>query len=186
MSTYTTEEKKLILEVVDKAIEYGLKFHRPWEINPNDYPEKLRENGASFVTLKINNMLRGCIGTLEACQPLISDIAQNAYSAAFCDPRFFPLTKEEYPKVTKHISVLTKPTPMCFKGEEDLLKQLCPNVDGLILSDQGYRGTFLPSVWESCPTPQEFIKCLKMKCGLPENYWSSTIKAERYCAEVIE
>lgn len=186
MNNFTVTEKKIILTIVDKAILHGLEFHQPLEVNLADYPQKLQENGASFVTLEINKMLRGCIGSLEAYQPLIVDVAQNAYSAAFCDCRFFPLTQEEYPKLSKHVSVLTKPIPMQFTCEEDLLQQLCPGKDGLVMSDQGYRGTFLPSVWESCPTPKEFIKHLKIKCGLPITHWSDTIKIERYYTEIIE
>ncbi|EKE00917.1 MAG: AMMECR1 protein [uncultured bacterium] len=186
MSTYTPQEKQLILDTADNAIKFGLENHRVLKVKPEDYPEKLRAPGASFVTLEINGQLRGCVGSLEAYQPLIQDVAQNAYSAAFRDPRFYPLTVDEYPNITKHISVLSKPEGVSFASEEDLLKQIRPGVDGLILSDRGYRGTFLPAVWESLPTPELFLQHLKQKAGLPANYWSETIKIEKYTADVIE
>lgn len=182
----TSEEKLILLNIADDAIHYGLEKNSLLQIKLEDYPEKLRELGASFITLKINKNLRGCIGTIKAYQPLVQDVASNAYAAAFCDPRFWPLTKEEYPKITKQISVLSKPENIFFSSEKDLLSQIRPGIDGLILSDCGCCGTFLPAVWESLPTPELFLSHLKLKAGLPEDYWSKTIKVEKYTTEVIE
>lgn len=186
MNNYNQEERQIILNVVDQAIKLGLKAHQILQVVLENYPEKLREPGASFVTLEINKQLRGCIGTLEAYQPLIQDIAQNAYAAAFRDPRFNPVTEEEYPSITKHISILSKPSPISFTSEEDLLNKIQPGIDGLILSEGGYRGTFLPAVWESLPESKLFLQHLKLKAGLPTDYWSKTLKVERYTVEVIE
>ncbi|MEI8054667.1 MAG: AmmeMemoRadiSam system protein A [bacterium] len=186
MSDFTTKEKQLLLNAADSAIKFVLEKHQVLQIKLEDYPEKLRDPGASFVTLEINKELRGCIGSLEAYQPLIQDVAQNAYAAAFRDPRFYPLSTEEHPNITMHISVLSKPEQISFTSEKDLLNQIRPGIDGLILSDQSYRGTFLPAVWESLTTPELFLRHLKLKAGLPENYWSDTIKIERYTTEVIE
>jgi uncharacterized protein len=186
MNNYDTKERQILLKVADDAIKFGLETHQVLPLKLEDYSEKLCKNGASFITLEINKQLRGCIGTLEAYQPLIQDVTQNAYAAAFRDPRFAPLTKEEYSNITKHISVLSQPQQMFFTSEEDLLKQIRPGVDGLILSDVGCRGTFLPSVWESLPQPQLFLHHLKMKAGLPSDYWSKTLKVERYTVEMIE
>jgi AmmeMemoRadiSam system protein A len=186
MSDYSESEKKILLEVADEAIKFGLEHGKCLELNVSNYPEKLQQKRASFVTLEIAGELRGCIGTLNARQPLVLDVAQNAYSAAFCDPRFCPLTAEEFPLLTKHISVLSIPTPMQFTSEEDLIAQLRPGVDGLILREGGCCGTFLPSVWEPLPEPRQFLQHLKGKAGLPPDYWSDTIRVERYTAEVIE
>lgn len=186
MQNFTEDEKKILLAVADAAIKFGLKNHRALKINLENYPKKLQENGACFVTLEINNQLRGCIGSLIAHQPLIIDVADNAYNAAFRDPRFMPLSEDEYPEITKHISVLTKPELMHFTSEDDLLRQIRPNVDGLILTENGYCGTFLPSVWEELPDKKLFLMHLKLKAGLSENYWSDTIKVERYTTEMIE
>ena len=186
MNNYNPEERKILLKTADKAIKFGLENGRDLAINLEEYPEKLQKKGASFVTIEIDKQLRGCIGTLEAHQPLIKDVAQNAFSAAFRDPRFNPLSKKEYPKITKHISILSEPTEILFTSEDDLLKQIRPNIDGLILSDKGHRGTFLPSVWESLPTPELFLQHLKLKAGLYENYWSETLKIERYTTEMVE
>jgi len=179
------EEEKILLEVVDNAIKFGLKNNRAPQVNIDDYTQELQENRASFVTLEIEGKLRGCIGTLEAFRPLVQDVAQNAYAAAFEDSRFKPLTADEYKKLTKRISILSAPEKISFTCEKDLLKKIRPRIDGLILSDKGNRGTFLPSVWDELPKPKLFLQHLKQKAGLPEDYWSKTLNVERYTTNVI-
>ena len=183
---FSDEDKKQLLDLAKASIQYGLQNGRPIAVTLGNYPPYLQEQGACFVTLQINNELRGCIGSLEAHRTLVEDIADNAYAAAFRDPRFGPVSEAEYPNLQYHISVLTPPEPMTFNSQEDLLKQIRPGIDGLVLSDKGYRGTFLPSVWESLRTPEEFLSHLKQKAGLPMNYWSDTLKVERYTVEDIE
>jgi len=130
--------------------------------------------------------LRGCIGRLEAARPLAEDIAENAYAAAFQDPRFQPLQQSELEGLEIHLSLLTPSEPMAFTSEQDLLGQLRPGEDGVILAEGSRRGTFLPSVWEQLTTPRQFLEHLKLKAGLPASYWSNSIKAWRYQTEVIE
>jgi AmmeMemoRadiSam system protein A len=120
---------------------------------------------------------------LEARQPLVNDVAYNAFAAAFSDPRFQPVSNDEREHLEFHISVLTPATPMTFDSEEDLLKQIRPGIDGLVLEDGQYRGTFLPAVWESLPDAESFLQHLKQKAGLPQDYWSETIKISRYTTE---
>ena len=155
-------------------------------VNLKEYEAELTEQGACFVTIKINDDLRGCIGSLEAYRPLIEDVADNAFAAAFRDPRFPKLTDAEYEQLQYHISVLDKPQPMSFESEQDLLQQIRPGIDGLVLQDKHNRGTFLPAVWDSLPEAEDFLRHLKLKAGLSPNYWSDTIKVERYTAEDIE
>ncbi len=186
MNNYNRQERQILLKVVDDVIRFGLETRQILPIKLEDYPEKLRENDASFVTLEINKNLRGCIGSLEAYQPLVQDIAHNTYAAAFRDPRFMPLTREEYSSISKHISILSKSSPISFSSEEDLLKQIRPGIDGLIISDNDCHGTFLPSVWELLPEPKLFLQHLKLKAGLSSDYWSKTIKVERYTVEMVE
>jgi AmmeMemoRadiSam system protein A len=185
MNEHSEQEKKLLLKLARDAIAYGLKNHKIMPIDINQYPENLQKQGATFVTLQINKQLRGCIGSLQAYQPLVKDLAHNAYAAAFSDPRFTPLTEDEFPKLDIHISILNKPEPMQFTSEQDLIRQLQPGIDGLILSDNGHRGTFLPSVWESLPEPALFFAHLKLKAGLPHDYWSDTLTVHRYTVESI-
>lgn len=120
---------------------------------------------------------------LEACRPLAEDVAANAAAAAFADPRFPPLTKNEFEKLEIHISVLSPPEELSFSSEEDVLNQIRPGIDGLILQDGFYRGTFLPSVWEELPEKKDFWMHLKLKAGLPVTYWSDTVRVFRYTTE---
>jgi AmmeMemoRadiSam system protein A len=186
MAEYSPQERKVLLQVAHDAIAYSLKHHMHMRLDINKYTKHLREQKACFVTLQINHNLRGCIGSLVAYQPLVVDVAHNASAAAFADPRFPGLTAAEFEQLSIHISILSEPELMHFESEDDLLRQIRPGVDGLILSDGSYKGTFLPSVWESLPDPKQFLTHLKMKAGLAPNYWSNTVKVERYTVELIE
>jgi uncharacterized protein len=173
----------MLLGVAAGSIEHGLNQGSPLEPDPHDYPVALQAERASFVTLHIAGALRGCIGVLDAVRPLVLDVAHNAFAAAFQDPRFPPLTRAELPHLEIHISILTPPQPMRFSSEADLLGQIRPGIDGLILEDRGRRGTFLPSVWEQLPDPAEFLEHLRHKAGLPWGHWSDTLAVSRYTAE---
>ena len=183
-STYSVY-REILLQLARDSILYHLEQGRPLPVDCKAYPEHLRVHRASFVTLHLQRQLRGCIGTLEAYQPLVVDVANNAQAAAFSDPRFPPLSSAEYPYLDIHISILSPPEPMCFSSEHDLLAQLRPNVDGLILKAGRHRGTFLPSVWESLPNPHDFLLHLKYKAGLPADYWTDEVEVLRYTAESI-
>ncbi|GAB4166448.1 MAG: hypothetical protein OHK0026_17040 [Rhodocyclaceae bacterium] len=146
---------------------------------PAELP-RLREPGASFVTLTEDGELRGCIGSLEAVRPLIEDVRSNAVAAAFRDPRFPPLRREEFDRVRVEVSVLAPAEPMSFRDEADALSQLRPGQDGVILACGHARATFLPQVWESLPGPRDFLAHLKRKAGLPADFWSDGIRLARY------
>lgn len=182
---YTKHQRKQLLDLANQSIIYGLDYGRPFSPRIDEYEAALLENAASFVTLERNGQLRGCIGTLEACQPLINDVAHNAYSAAFRDPRFSPLTKNELDDLDIHISVLSQPEPMDVSSEEDLLAQLVPGKDGLIFESGHHRGTFLPSVWEQLPLAEDFVRHLKIKAGLSAEGWPDDIKVSRYYTEAF-
>ena len=165
------------------SLEEGSSAQYEKILSLDDYSADLQQQRATFVTLNIDDQLRGCIGTLEAHQPLVIDVAHNARAAAFQDPRFGPLSKPEFDRLQIHISILGIPEPMNFSSEQDLIQQLRPGIDGLILTAAGRRGTFLPSVWESLATAEEFFSHLKLKAGLPTSYWSDDVKVERYTTE---
>ena len=169
--------------VARRSIEHGLASGQPLAVIPSEYHRDLKVVRASFVTLHRHGRLRGCIGHLEAVQPVVVDVAENAFAAAFRDPRFSPLTEKEWPDVELHLSLLTPPEPMQFRDEADLLDQIRPGEDGLILQDGPNRGTFLPSVWESLPDPVDFLVQLKYKAGLAANHWSDSMEFYRYHAE---
>lgn len=185
ITLYNDQDRAILLRTAKESIQYGLMHRDIMFINLPDYSETLRQRRGCFVTLETNGRLRGCIGTLEAQLPLINDVVKNAFLSAFRDPRFPPLVGTEFPNIDLTISVLSTTIPMQFSSEEDLLQQLRPGIDGLILSDNGHRGTFLPSVWEQLSEPKDFLNHLKIKAGLPVGYWSNTVHIDRYTTELI-
>jgi len=184
-TTISQPGRKILLDTARASIQQGLDYGKPIETNPADYPAELQAERACFVTLQIAGELRGCIGHLQAMQALISDVAENAWAAAFQDSRFGPLSQAEFHRLEIHISILSPPQAMSFTSQQDLLSQIRPGIDGLILEDSYRRGTFLPSVWESLPDKADFLAHLKVKAGLPANYWSDSVKVSRYTSESI-
>jgi AmmeMemoRadiSam system protein A len=174
--------QRLLLDLAHQSIAHGLTHHAALPLNPSDFPEELRESRPVFVTLNLHGELRGCIGTLEYSRPLVANVAQYAYASAFSDPRFPPLSDSELPLIKIHISILGPLQPMTFSSELDLLAQIRPGQDGLLLEDGFHRGTLLPSVWEDIPRKEEFLERLKIKAGLAGDYWSDQIRVKRYTA----
>jgi hypothetical protein len=175
--------RRRLLAVARDAIRHGLETSRPPPLDPCAEAAALRVPRAAFVTLELDGRLRGCIGHLEATQPLVRDVSENAFAAAFRDPRFPPLGRAELDPLHISISVLTPATELGFDDETDLIARLVPGVDGLILADRGRRGTFLPQVWEQLPEPRDFLRRLKEKAGLPADHWSDDLRIWRYRTE---
>ena len=179
------ECQQRLLELGRNSIQHGLLTSKPLKINLANYPPELIVQTATFVTLHSRHQLRGCIGVLKAIRPLAEDVVENAFSAAFKDSRFSPLSADEFKDLEIHLSILTTAEPVSFATEQDLLNQLQPDIDGLILEEGHRRGTFLPSVWETLPQPEQFLPHLKQKAGLPAEYWSDKIRIYRYRTEMI-
>ena len=180
MTEYLQRHRKTLLQLVRASIQHGLSHDRPLEVSLDDYDDTLLQHSATFVTLHKQGRLRGCIGQLIANRPLVVDIAMNAYAAAFQDPRFPPLSANEYPDLTVDISILSQPELMNVHSDEELLAQIKPGHDGLIIEKGVKRGTFLPSVWEQLPDPRDFLQHLKRKAGLSEDDQSPDIVYYRY------
>lgn len=170
------ERGKILLAIARAAIarEFDIELlcdkSAPW----------LQEPGACFVTLMQSSELRGCIGSLEPRRALLDDVEANARAAAFSDPRFEPLSAMEFEKTHIEISLLSPMQPMQFSDEADAFAQLRPGIDGIVFEYKNYRSTFLPQVWEQLPTPREFIAHLKVKAGLPANFWASDVRLQCY------
>ncbi len=143
-------------------------------------PAWLAVQRASFVTLKMDGRLRGCVGSMQAHRPLAEDVVANARAAAFDDPRFPPVTAAELEKIRIEVSLLSDPSPIAFRDHDDLVAQLRPGKDGLILTAAGRHATFLPQVWEALPDPGEFLAELKKKAGLPGDTPTGRCRIERY------
>jgi MEMO1 family protein len=144
--------------------------HLPW----------LLQYAATFVTLTKDGALRGCIGSLSATRPLGEDVASNARAAAFQDPRFPKLKRDEWPRCRVEVSLLSAPKPIAFGDEAELLAQIRAAEDGLILEADGRRATFLPQVWEGLPDKRQFLGELIRKAGLPDHTRLARCKVSRY------
>jgi len=137
--------------------------------------EEFSHDQGCFVSLHLDSRLRGCIGFPEPIIPLWKAIAKAAQSAAFSDPRFSPLSKEEFEKVNIEVSVLTVPKKVEVSSPQEYLKKIKVGRDGLIIRGDYGSGLLLPQVpvelnWDI----KEFLENLCMKAGLPENAWKST------------
>ena len=172
----------VFLQIAKGSIEHGLSAHAPLSLALETLPPEMVEIGACFVTLNKNGRLRGCIGSPEAWRALATDVAENAFRAAFKDPRFAPLKSDETDQIDIHLSVLSPAEPFAFGDEADLIAKLRVGEDGLIIEDQGRRALFLPSVWSQLPDPAQFVAHLKAKAGLGATHWSDTFKGSRFIA----
>ena len=187
MDNISLDSKKILLKLARDVINYGVvEQYKILKIILTEYPQELLIPKACFVTLNKNQQLRGCIGTLVARNPLVQEVVDSSFAAAFSDPRFPKVVLEELSSLKIYISVLTTPHRINFTSEQDLLAQLRPNIDGLILKAPGFVGTFLPSVWQQLPNPVDFLKNLKLKAGLSINYWSDKVEVLRYETEIFE
>lgn len=166
----------LLITLARAAIsgQFGLHF------SVRDDAPFLQRHGATFVTLKHDGQLRGCIGSLGVHRSVIDDVRANARAAAFQDPRFKPLRFEELSSIQIEVSLLSALQPMTFLDEGDALAQLRPGIDGIVLEYRASRGTFLPQVWENLPEPRAFLAQLRCKAGLAPDFWDDGLRLSRY------
>jgi AmmeMemoRadiSam system protein A len=167
---------EILLDIARAAIARELGRTHP---SSEDAPW-LRDPGASFVTLRQGDRLRGCIGTLKAHRPLLEDVKSNARNAAFRDPRFPPLGTAEFDRTSVEVSLLSPLEPISSGSEAHALAQLRPGVDGVVFEYGYHQSTYLPQVWEDLPDPAEFLATLKQKAGLPPDFWDPDVKLARY------
>ncbi len=181
-------QRAFLLQLAREVIGLGVKHGSPPTIQVNNVPPPLRSTRASFVTVTLDGKLRGCIGSVQPQRALVDDVAINAYKAAFEDRRFSPLSETELPKIGVSVSVLSCQAPIAMANEVELLAQLRPHVDGLVIRDEKLKkgALFLPHVWDGIPKPETFLRRLKEKAGLPADHWSPDFKAWRFVAEHIE
>ncbi len=167
----TPEERGILLRLAREALETAVRGGQRQPLEMDSLPPRLREQGASFVTLTIGGNLRGCIGALEPYQPLAEDVCEHAVAAALQDFRFPPVQSNELPHIEIEISRLTLPVPLDYTTPEDLLAKLRPGIDGVILRDGFRRATFLPQVWQKLPDPADFLDNLCYKMGASPRLW---------------
>ncbi len=169
----STEKGELLLELARKSIadRLGVDYETGPDIESDKQDPVFQSRLGTFVTLKINGNLRGCIGNLMPEKPLAEGVKENAINAAFNDPRFAPLSKEEFSRIQIEVSLLTEPAPLEYSDAQDLLDKIRPNVDGLIIKKGPRTSTFLPQVWQQLPDKKSFLSQLCMKAGLPPDEW---------------
>jgi uncharacterized protein len=164
-------EQDMLLNIARQALENAVKGDPLPQIKLDNLPPALQETGASFVTLTIAGNLRGCIGTLDAYQPLAMDVQEHAVAAALQDYRFPRVQPSELPHINIEISALTPRARLEYKSPQDLVARLRPHIDGVILQDGLCKATFLPQVWDKVPDPEEFLSHLCMKMGGSSDLW---------------
>lgn len=174
-------QRQQLLHLARSAISHEL--NGGGDLSLSGYDPALQVKRGSFVTLNLGGSLRGCIGNLGATRPLLLDVAHNAGAAAFRDPRFRPLTAEEYTRVDLHISVLSAPRMLAVDTREALIEFLEPGRHGVILEEGNRRATYLPGVWEKLPDPDAFVGELRAKAGLPKAGWSGDTRVSIYTTE---
>ena len=183
-------ERQQLANVARQAISLGLKHGRAAKVNAHTFSRTLQAMRATFVTLTLDGRLRGCIGSVVPHEPLVTDVATNAYKAAFQDPRFPKLTQAEVSRLEVSVSVLSHPRPMPASSEAEAIDALHPEVDGVILEardpqGQTRRGLFLPHVWHELPDPRQFVRHLKAKAGLSPEGWPPGARLWRYRTETF-
>jgi hypothetical protein len=179
-------ERVQLLQLARRSIEHGLAHGCALPVDCSRFSPALRRHRACFVTLHLDDKLRGCVGSLRPRSALVEELSRAAHSAAFRDPRFPPLRSDEARAVHIHVSALSRPEQLHFSSEQELLDELRPGVDGVILTEGDKLGTFLPEVWERFPHPRDFLTQLRVKAGLPVDHWSETLRVERYTTESFD
>jgi AmmeMemoRadiSam system protein A len=179
-------ERSELLGVAEVSIARGLDGHSQL-LPERNWSPSLLELRATFTTLMIRGELRGCCGTIEPQRPLVYDVWRTAWSSAYADPRFWPVTSEEISSLEISISVLTPLELLPARTDAELIACLQPGVDGLVLRHGTRCATFLPSVWESLPDPHLFLEQLKKKASwsYAGDVWPAEVTALRYGTETI-
>ncbi len=167
----TEEERRLLLHIARQALEACVCGLTLPQLEWDSLPARFKAPGATFVTLTCQGELRGCIGALEARQPLAEDVREHTQAAALEDYRFLQVVPEELPYIMIEISRLTSPQPLAYQSPQDLISKLRPGVDGVVLRDGFRRATFLPQVWEKIADPELFLAHLCQKMGESPTAW---------------
>jgi AmmeMemoRadiSam system protein A len=176
---------ELLIQVADRAIADGLGKLGPTIPDPSQLPVELRQPLGSFVTLKVQGELNGCIGSIETNEPLGSSVARHAWSAAFADPRLPQLRRADCEHLEVEISVLSALNTISAESRDVLLDSLRPGVDGLLISASSAQAVFLPSVWEQISSAEMFLSRLFSKAGLALSSWPADLQAFVFTAQKI-
>ena len=182
-------DRAQLLRSAAQSLASGLRKGKTPYVAVESFPRALQAVRASFVTLKVDGDLRGCVGSVKAHRPLIEDVANASCKAALSDHRFRPLTPEELQSygngLDLSVSILSHPRPIAFGSEVEAIQALNPWEDGVILRCKNHSGLFLPQVWDTVPRPEKFLATLKRKAGLAEDFWSDDLQLYRFRCETF-
>ena len=176
-------DQKTLLDVAEQSIERALETRCMGQLDAGSYSARLQQVQSSFVTLRIGDELRGCVGSIEAKDPLVVDVASNAFRAAFQDVRFPALCLEEFLYLSFHISVLSPMLLRPTRSLADAIGQVRPGIHGVLLRLGSRVATFLPGVWETLPDPEQFFGHLRRKAGLDPDRWQPGIQVWTYTTQ---
>ncbi len=177
------EDKAQLLQLAHEVVAHGALTGCKLQVEPGRFPDHLWKEAAAFITIRKQGSLRGCIGSIAAHQPLVLEVADKAYAAAFGDPRFLPVSMSETKDLSMQVSILSPLQELLCNSEDEALLKIRAGVDGLVLDLDGRRGTFLPSMWEQLPNKADFWGHLKIKAGLPMDFWVPEMRVYRFETE---
>lgn len=177
---------KELLKLARESI--GLFFEGTDLIIKDDVLKRFSEKQGVFVTITIDGNLRGCIGYPEPIFPLYESIMNSSRAAAFSDPRFPALSKEEFKKIKLELSVLTVPELIKVKKPEEYLKKIKVGEDGLIIRSNYGSGLLLPQVaTEYKWNEKQFLEHTCGKAGLDKNSWKEkNIQVYKFQAQIFD
>ena len=178
-------EAALLLDLAEDAIVDGLSGRPLAAPDPATLPAALQVPRGVFVTLRVAGQLNGCIGAIHGTDPLGQAVGRCARSAAFADPRLPPLRPADVPSLTMEISLLSPLAPIAAGSRQELLDQLRPGVDGLLIAAGQRQGVFLPAVWDQLADPEAFLDHLQVKADIPVGTWPAGMQAWRFTAEKL-
>ncbi len=186
MTKLTADEGKKLLKLARETIagRLGVRSDEPVSQLTEG---TLQSEQASFVTLKKQGALRGCIGSLVPTGTVVESVRQNAVKAAFNDSRFQPLSRDEFDDIHIDISILTPAKALSYKDGDDLISKLRPGIDGVTIRLGISGATFLPQVWKQLPEPEKFLAQLCRKAGLSPTAWKDQpLEVETYQVQCFE
>lgn len=153
------------------AIRHMLQRRLPPRVPEGHVAKKLRAAAACFVSVYVDGMLRGCVGSHEAFEPLYQNIIRNAIDATTLDFRFSPIQKHELANLSVEVSVLTPLKKIKPKSIKSLIAFLEKERPGILIEHGERRALFLPQVWKTLPSPHDFLSHLSLKAGLSPSAW---------------
>lgn len=183
---YDDDMRRRLIELAEESIRYGVAHGRKPHVDLSSLGDWAAVPRATFVTVYLDGRLNGCIGMLAARRAVVEDIVSNAYGAAFEDPRFRPITEDDLPDVSVHIAILGELSPIDVHSDAELIEEMRPGIDGVVLDDGRRRGTFLPAVWEKLPDRVAFLNHLKLKAGMAPGEWPSGLAVYRFEVEEFD